>query len=469
MAAAQTGYRPVALLAACAFFMQGLDGAIMNTSLPQMAESFRVQPVDMSLGITIYMLSTAVFVSLSGWLADRYGTRNIFLLAILVFCLASLACGASESLEQFGLSRAAQGVGGALMGPVGRIAVLRSAGKSDLLHATALITWPALVAPLIGPSLGGYITTYASWRWNFLLNVPLSLLGVALTPLLVPNFRVPERKPLDWVGFALLSTALACLVAGLEAFAQFAWGCYDIPLALAVSGTLAAALASWHLRRSPHPLIDLSPLSLPTYALSTLAAGTLSRVAINATPFLLPLLFQVGFGLSPLESGLLTLAYFAGNLGMKAIAIPLLRQFGFRTVLLANGAAMGLAILAFAFLSKNSPTWALLATLVTAGLTRSMQLSGLNTMAFADVQPAHSASASTLSSMSQQVSMVLGVALAVLALNSSRRLHGGLALAEADFHAAFAAIGLLGVFSSSLFFRLEPNAGAHVTGYRCGR
>lgn len=463
MTSEQTNYKLVALIVASVFFMQMLDGAIMNTSLPQMAASFGVQPVALSIGITIYTLTVAAFVPLSGWLSDRFGARNIFLLAILVFALASLACGMANSLPQFVVARAVQGLGGAMMTPVGRMVVLRNASKSELLQATALITWPALFAPVIGPIFGGFVTTYFSWRWNFLINVPLGLSGLILVSLFVPNHKEKERRRLDVVGFILSSTALVSLLFGLESFAH-ARSAWLLPL-IAV-GSLFAWLAIRHFRRVPHPLLDLSSFAVQTFAISSLWAGTYIRVAIAATPFLLPLLFQVGFGLSPLAAGGLIFAYFLGNLGMKTITTPTLRRFGFRTVLSVNGALAGLSIMACALFNRDTPHVALMAVLLVAGLTRSMQFTALNTMAFADIHASQRSSASTLSSMLQQASMVLGIALAAFLLNISQVVRGAAALDIADFRVAFIVVGALGVLSSWRFLQLPLDAGAEVTGHR---
>ena len=327
--------RRVALIVAVAFFMQLLDSTIISTSLPQMGQSFGVPAVAMSIGITVYMLTMAVFVPLSGWLADRFGARNIFLIAIALFTLASIACGVSENLTQFVAARAVQGLGSALMTPVGRILVLRNASKSELLNATALITWPALFAPVVGPVLGGFITTYLSWHWNFFINIPLGLAGLALVARFIPGDREAETRPLDWPGFLLTSIGLAALLYGLERIAHPEDGILPTVVLLA-AGILVGWLAIRHLRRAPHPLLDLSSFRVLTFAISTLAAGTIFRVAINATPFLLPLLFQLGFGLSPVDAGLMILAYFLGNLGMKTVTTPTLRRFGFRTVMVLS-------------------------------------------------------------------------------------------------------------------------------------
>ncbi|MFD2058478.1 DHA2 family efflux MFS transporter permease subunit [Mesorhizobium calcicola] len=462
-----TNARRVALIVAIAFFMQLLDSTIISTSLPQMGSSFGVPAVAMSIGITVYMLTMAVFVPLSGWLADRFGARNIFLLAIILFTLASLACGFSENLTQFVAARVVQGLGSALMTPVGRILVLRNASKSELINATALITWPALFAPVVGPVLGGFITTYLSWHWNFFINIPLGVIGLALVARFIPGDREADPKPLDWPGFFLTSAGLACLLYGLERIAHPEDGLLPT-MALIAAGIVIGWLAVRHLRRAPHPLLELSSFKVLTFAISTLAAGTFFRVAINATPFLLPLLYQVGFGLSPVDAGMMILAYFLGNLGMKTVTTPTLRRFGFRSVLVVNGLIASASIMACATISPQTPPALVIALMLIAGLSRSMQFTALNTLAFADIDAAQRSSAATLSSMLQQVAMLFGVAVAAAILNLSQIARDRPALDLVDFRIAFMAIGAVGLVAALRFLVLPPGAGAEVSGHSTG-
>ncbi|MBB6412159.1 DHA2 family efflux MFS transporter permease subunit [Mesorhizobium sangaii] len=462
-----TNARRVALIVAIAFFMQLLDSTIISTSLPQMGASFGVPAVAMSIGITAYMLTMAVFVPLSGWLADRFGARNIFLLAIILFTLASLACGFSQNLTQFVAARVVQGLGSALMTPVGRILVLRNASKSELLNATALITWPALFAPVVGPVLGGFITTYLSWHWNFFINIPLGVIGLALVARFIPGGREADPKPLDWPGFFLTSAGLACVLYGLERIAHPEDGVLPTVLLIA-AGIVIGWLAVRHLRRAPHPLLDLSSFKVLTFAISTLAAGTIFRVAINATPFLLPLLFQVAFGLSPVDAGMMILAYFVGKLGMKMVTTPTLRRFGFRSVLVINGLIASASIMACAAISPQTPQALVIVLMLIAGLSRSMQFTALNTLAFADIDAAQRSSAATLSSMLQQVAMLFGVAVAAVILNLSQIARDRPALDLVDFRIAFLAIGAIGLVAALRFLALPPGAGAEVSGHAPG-
>ncbi|MGC3963099.1 MAG: MFS transporter [Rhodocyclaceae bacterium] len=457
--------RRVALIVACAFFMQNLDGAIINTSLPQMAASFGVQPLDLSLGITIYMLMVAACVPASAWIADRFGARNVFLLAIVVFSVSSLACGLATSLPMFVAARALQGIGGAMMTPVGRMVVLRHASKAELLQATALITWPALIAPVIGPVLGGFITTYINWRWNFLLNVPIGIVGAWLVYRFVPNLRSHEDVALDVRGFALASTSLVCLLYGLESFGH-AHGSSSVALALVIAGLCVGALAMRHFRRVKQPLLDLSSLRVQTFSMASVGAGNFFRLSINATPFLLPLLFQVGFGLTAIESGWLVLAYFAGNLGMKTVTTPTLQRFGFRTVLVVNGLLAGLSLLACALLTRDTALPVTVVVMFIAGLTRSMQFTALATLTFADIEGPQRNAAATLSTMTQQISMVLGVAVSALVIKMSQAWHDTTGTGLVDLRAAFVAVGVLSIVSALMFVRLPHDAGADVSGHR---
>ena len=458
-----SGAQRVALIVAAAFFMQNLDGVIIATSLPQMASAFRVRPADLNIGITAYMLSTAAFVPLSGWVADRLGAKRVFAGAIVIFTLASLACGFAQDLWQFTAARIVQGLGGALMTPVGRVVVLRSAEKADLLAATALLTWPALIAPVIGPVLGGFVTTYVSWRWNFFLNAPLGAVGVALVLAFVPGGSVAAKPRFDLPGFMLTSAALVALLAGLEGLS----GPHRVLSGLTVlAGIGLGAIAARHLSRREGPLLDLSPLKIPTFTISTVDAGNLFRLTISATPFLLPLMFQVAFGLSAWMAGLYVFAYFAGNLLMKTVTTPALRRFGFRNVLIANGVLAGVAILACAALGPTTSAVLVVAVLLVAGLTRSMQFTALATLTFADVGPHLRGSSSTLSSMLQQVSIGLGVSLAAVLINVSQSLRGADRLALADFRFAFLVMGLISIAASALFLRLDADAGAEVSGHR---
>ena len=346
--------RRIALIVASAFFIQHIDGAIINTSLPQMAASFAVQPVDINIGITAYLLSMAAFVPLGGWIADRFGAKHVFASAIVIFVVASIACGLSQTLWQFAAARIVQGAGAALMAPVGRIVVLRNTEKSSLIDAIALTVWPALIAPVIGPLIGGLITTYVDWRVNFLINIPLGAIELVLVLLFIPNHKESARTPFDVLGFLLSAAALMLLLYGLE---RLSLGGQDRLLAASLigAGLVLGVLSVIHFRRHKTPLLDLTTFRTLTFRVATLDAGNTFRLAINATPFLLPLMLQVGFGLNPWQAGLYLLVYFAGNLSMKSVTTPTLRRFGFRNVMIGNGLAVAGTVAACGLLTPANP------------------------------------------------------------------------------------------------------------------
>ncbi|WP_417310162.1 MFS transporter [Devosia sp.] len=456
--------RNVALVVAAALFMQLLDGVIIVTALPQMARDFSVDTLHMSIGVTIYMLAVAICIPSAAWLADRFGARRVFLMSIAVFTLTSLACGMAKDLTQFAVARAMQGAGGAVLFPVGRIIVLRTAKKSEIVSAIGLTIWPALFAPVLGPALGGFLTEYASWHWNFWINIPLGVLAFVLVSRIVPVDTEFKQRPFDTLGFILTAITLAGLLYGFDALVQ---GTLPVGMALslvavaAVSGTLAVM---WLLRHR-HPLLDLQTLRIQTFARTDAGAGAVVRTAINATPFLLPLMFQVAFGLDPLQSGSLVVAYFFGNLAIKAVTTPLLRRFGFRSILVGNGCLAGLATAACGLLDAGTAYPLLIGILVLAGATRSMQFTALATLAFADVEAEQRSSATTISSMSQQISMVFGVAVAAGCLNLLQMWRGAPALETIDFQLTLFIMGGIVVLASLRFLGLQSAAGAEVSGH----
>lgn len=455
----------IALIVACAFFMENLDATIIVTALPPMAQSFATTASRMSLGITAYALATAACIPASGWLADRLGARNVFASAIGAFTLASAACGAAPSFATFIAARIAQGAAAAMMSPVGRLVVLRTTEKRDLMQALSMLVWPALFAPVIGPPLGGFITSAASWRWIFYVNVPIGLTGIALVLAFIPNQRSAERASFDARGFALLAIALGCLTYGLDAIGTRE---IDAPLAgmLLAAALVAGFLAIRHLENSSQPIVSLKVLRVRTFFVACISGGALSRAAISTTPFLLPLMFEVGFGLSPVAAGVLLLIYMSANLGMKAVTNPLLRRFGMRTVLVVNGAIASASIAACALISPSLPWVASGAILLLAGASRSMQFTGITFISFADIEPQERAAASVLSSLTQQISMGMGVAVGALMLNFSRLVRHAPALGIGDFRIAFVLAALLGALALISYGRLAPDAGAEISGHR---
>ncbi|WP_044562386.1 MFS transporter [Azospirillum sp. B4] len=457
--------RAVTYLVAGAFFMELLDGTVIATAMPQMARSFGVAPVDMNIGMTAYLLALAVFIPISGWVADRLGPRTVFGGAIALFTLSSLLCALSPDLWSFTAARILQGLGGAAMVPVGRLIILRITEKKDLMRALGTTVWPGLVAPVLGPPLGGLIVTYASWPWIFLLNLPLGLLALALTVAWVPKERPADARPLDLAGFLLSGGALVALVYGLDTLGQGA-GSLGQALAGVALGVILAALTVRHCRRHPAPLFKLDALRLPTYAL-TVWGGSVQRVAIGTVPFLTPLLFQTVLGMDAVTAGSLVLWIFAGNLLMKLATNQVLRRFGFRRVLVINGVLVALSLSACALFTTDTPKAVIAAVLFVGGAFRSMQFTSLGTIQFADVPQAEVSAANTLAAMLGQLTSGLGVVAGALALNLGAFLRGH---AQGnpdltDFRNAFLVMGALILVSLLDAWRLAPDAGQSVSGH----
>ncbi|MEJ5066762.1 MFS transporter [Enterobacter sp. MYb186] len=461
---ASSGISPAALLVAGAFFMEFLDGTVIATALPDMARSFGVQAVDLNIGISAYLITLAVLIPASGWIADRFGARKVFTLALAIFTLASVLCGLATSVDQFVAMRVLQGMGGALMVPVGRLAVLRTTPKHLLIAAIATLTWPALVAPIIGPPLGGFITSYANWRWIFFINVPLGLIAIVLALRIIPDIYEESRRPFDTPGFIATSVAMVSLVCAMEMMGaqQVNTG---ITLALLAVGVVTMIYALRHFRRVEWPMIRLDALQVPTFRV-TMYGGSLFRASISAVPFLLPLLFQVGFGMDAFHSGLLVLAVFVGNLTIKPATTPLIRGLGFKKLLLINGALNVLALLACAFLTPQTPVWVIMLVLYLGGVFRSIQFTAISTLAFADVPSPQMSYANTLFSTATQLAVGLGITLGAIGIRIGElcsEMLGIEALPGIGFRLAFVAIALvclLGMFDT---LRLVKDAGSAVS------
>ena len=455
----------VALLVAGAFFMENLDGTVIATALPQMAVSFGANPVDLNLGITAYLLTLAVLIPVSGWIADRLGARTVFAFAIALFTFSSILCGVSNGLWKFTAARILQGTGGAMMVPVGRLVVLRVTEKKDLMRSIAYITWPGLAAPVIGPPAGGFITTYLSWRWIFFLNVPLGIIGIVLAMLWIKNQR-EGTGGFDWFGFAMAGSACISFMYSLELFGRqdVRWLAASVFLGY---GLLAGYIAARHMRRARHPLIDLECLKAQTFAI-VIFGGSLFRIAISSTPFLLPLMFQLAFGLNAFQSGLLILAMFAGNLLMKSVTTPVLRRFGFRTSLVVNGMVTAVLIFSFSFVLPGTTRILMVPLLFAHGLSRSMQFTSINTIAFVDIPKSVLSSASSFYAVAQQLSMGMGAAVGAMALRIAAWVHGTPSSmpTTSDFHFAFALISLIALAGVADSVTLDRNAGAEVSGHK---
>lgn len=453
-----------ALLVAGAFFMEFLDGTVIATALPDMARDFGVTAVELNIGISAYLITLAVLIPASGWIADRFGARAIFTLALAIFILASVFCGLSTEVHIFVAMRILQGVGGALMVPVGRLAVLRTTPKHQLIKAIATLTWPALVAPIIGPPLGGFITRYASWHWIFFINVPLGLAAIILSLRIIPDIRETEQRSFDLSGFITTSVAMVSLVTAMERLGDRQPQIWPT-LALAALGFGCLLYSIRHFRRAAAPMVRLDALQVPTFRV-TMYGGSLFRASISAVPFLLPLLFQVGFGMDPFHSGLLVLAVFVGNLTIKPATTPLIRWLGFRRLLLINGALNVCSLLACALLTPQTPVWAIMLILYLGGVFRSIQFTGVSTLAFADVPAAQMSDANTLFSTASQLAVGLGITLGAIGIRLGEQVGDWLHLTELpgiSFRLSFVFIALICLVGMIDSLHLAKTAGNSVS------
>ncbi len=458
----------VTTLIAGAFFMENLDGTIIATALPQMARSFHVGAVNLNIGMTAYLLTLAVFIPISGWVADRFGSRSVFATAIGIFTLSSLLCGLSHTLTQFTLMRIVQGLGGAMMVPVGRLIVLRNTPKDKLTQAIAYITWPGLTALVLGPPLGGFITTYASWHWIFFLNLPVGIVALVLTLLWIENGRLGEVHPFDWITFLLAGLASSGSVYAIEKLGGESGGHWKIPALILTISLLSGVLAIFAARRNPATsFVDLESMRLKSYALSIYGASAF-RVAVSVLPFLLPLMFQIVFGLSAFHSGLYLLALFAGDFSMKAFVIQVLRRFGFRRILIVNGVITAVSMVLCATFSPATPAALIVLILFLHGAFRSMEFTSMTSLAYAEIPSEKMSRANGFLSAVMQLSMGVGIAVGAITLRLVAHAHGhsGAAPQLRDFHLAilFMAILSLGPVINSI--GLPHDAGATTSGHR---
>jgi len=444
--------RIVPLIVAVALFMENMDSTVIATALPAIAADIGTNPLALKLAVTSYLLALAIFIPISGWMADRFGARTIFSTAIVVFVLGSVGCAFAGALWHFVLARFIQGMGGAMMTPVGRLVLVRTIDKSKLVDAMALVTMPALIGPLIGPPLGGAITTYASWPWIFIINVPIGFLGFFLVSRFVENVRAEAPDPFDFVGMALVAVA----VAGL-AFGSSVLGLGFLPRSLVVVLIVVGAYV-FYARRTPTAVIDLTLFRLPTFR-AGVAGGFVFRIGAGALPFLLPLLLQIGLGMTPFQSGLITFATAIGAITMKAAAARILRRFGFPRTLTVNALLAAASLGACAAFGPGTPVWVMVAVLLVGGLFRSLQFTSMNTIAFAEVDTRRMSRATSLASVAQQLAISTGVAVGALVVETVLRFQQHPGLSAPDFPPAFVTVACIAAASALIFARLPPDAG----------
>jgi EmrB/QacA subfamily drug resistance transporter len=452
----------VPIVIAFAFLMEQVDSTVIVTAIPQMAQDLGTTVLRLNLAVTAYILTLAVFIPVSGWLADRFGARRMFVAALTIFTVSSALCGFAESLSELVFLRCLQGLGGAMMTPVGRLILLRSVPRSELVTAMFYVSLPALIGPVIGPLLGGFLTSYASWRWIFYINVPFGIVGIALALIFLKETRGGQPGRLDLRGFLLAGAGLALMQLGIENSGR------PVLPAPATYASLAAAVVLlvaffFHARRHPAPVLDLSLFRLRSFRIGSLV-GCVSRIGINAVPFLLPLMLQLGFGLTPFESGALTFFISLGSLLLRTISSRGLRLFGFDRVLTFGSAMTALLIGGFALLTPHTPHWAIAGYVVLFGIARTMMFMATNTLAFADTPDDQLSRATSLAGVVQQLSISFGVTVAALLLGWVSE--EGKPLTVAEFHDAFLLVATLPLIAILGFARLRPEDGIVVSGHR---
>lgn len=449
------------LTIACAMLVENIDATVIATSLPVIARDIHENPIALKLALTSYLLSLAVFLPVSAWIADRFGSRTIFRMAIGVFMGGSWLCGFSNSLEAFVGARFLQGMGGALMVPVGRVVLMKSVEKSELVRAISYLTVPALLGPVIGPVLGGFISTYWNWRWIFFVNIPIGLAGIYLGGRYVPNY-FGERTPLDVKGFLLSGIGFSTLTLGLATAGQhmLSWRASAVSAAI---GVIMLALYVRHARRVAHPVLTLEFLRVPTYRVAVWG-GALYRTAAGALPFLLPLLFQVGFGMTALQSGFLSCWSAVGAMGIKTQTSAMLRRHGFRKLLLGNTIVISLIVFGMSLFNAGTPYVLMLVVIFVTGFFRSVQYTSLSSLVYADIDKNRISPASGLLNVSDQLAQCAGITLAAYVIEIAAAVHGHTEVMANDFRMGFIMVALLVASSYLVLMRMPLNAGAAVSG-----
>ena len=454
--------RLIPLIVATALFMENMDSTVIATSLPAIAGDIGTSPLTLKLAITSYLLSLAVFIPASGWTADRFGARLVFSAAIAVFMAGSIGCALSGSVTDFVIARTLQGIGGAMMTPVGRLVLLRTIDKSALVNAMAWVTVPALVGPVIGPPLGGFITTYFSWHWIFLINIPIGLLGIFMAQRFIDPIRSENPERFDLTGMMLAGIGLAGIAFGLSV-AGLNLLPWSVVASLVAIGSISMTLYVIHARRTASPVLDFGLLRLPTMRASILG-GFLFRLGIGSMPFLLPLLMQIGFGLSPFSSGLVTFGTAAGAMGMKTLAARIIRTFGFRNLMTINAVISSVFLGACALFTVTTPLLLIVIILVVGGFFRSLEFTAINTVAYAEVEPPQMSRATTLVSVNQQLAVSAGVAVGAFCVETTLWARHMTELTADVFAPAFLVVSVISMVSALLFWRMPDDAGHEISG-----
>lgn len=452
----------IPLVVATALFMENTDSTILATALPTIANDLGLDPIALKLAVTSYLVSLAVFIPVSGWVADRVGARTTFRAALVVFMVASIGCAYSSTLSQFVIWRAVQGLGGAMMVPVGRMVVIRAVPREELVRALSFIAMPALIGPMLGPPLGGLIVTVADWRWIFFVNIPIGILGLILATLYIPDLKEEERAPLDIMGFVLSALGFGGLILGL-AMSGRRIAPPEVALACAAVGAVSLLLYVWHALRVPRPLLDMRLLRFRTFEAGILG-GLFFRFGVGASAFLLPLMLQLAFGLDALHSGLITFAGAVGAIAVKPIARPILQRFGFRNLLIVNGALASAVLMGYGLFTAATPHIVLLGVLLAGGFLRSLQFTSLSAITYAEVEKPQVGSATSMASVGQQISVSFGVAMGAMVLEFSEQLRGHTHPQTEDFAAAFFFVGLVSMCTALLMLRLPVGAGDELSG-----
>jgi EmrB/QacA subfamily drug resistance transporter len=452
----------IPLIVATALFMENMDSTVIATSLPAIAADIGTSPLTLKLAITSYLLSLAVFIPASGWTADRFGARLVFAAAVAVFMAGSIGCAISHSVTDFVFARILQGMGGAMMTPVGRLVLLRSVDKSALVNAMAWVTVPALIGPVLGPPLGGFITTYFSWHWIFLINIPIGLLGIFMALRFIAPIKSEHIERFDLYGLALSGIGLAGIAFGLSV-AGINLLPWTIVVALIGIGVISMTLYVMHSKRTGSPVLDFSLLRLSTLRAAILG-GFIFRVGIGAMPFLLPLLMQVGFGLTPFQSGLVTFSSAVGAMGMKALAARIIRAFGFRNMMTINAVVSSFFLAACALFTITTPMLLIMIILVVGGFFRSLQFTAINTVAYAEIEPAQMSRATTLVSVNQQLALSAGVALGAFSVEVTMWQRHISELNATVFGPAFIVIACISAAASFFFWQMPDDAGHEISG-----